>query len=498
MDFRGMRKGTWGMKRKAMLCAAALLLTAVLGTSTTEACTTLIVGRQASEDGSRIMGRSCDAEGLLAVRLVHTPAENRPAPWTFTDTVSKFQITLPAKSCAYMAAPCAEKVPDGDDYKEAAINEHHVCMSATESIYGSAAALKADPLVKNGISEGCMPTVVIPYVTTALEGVERLGSIIDQYGSAEGNAVVFADDKEMWYMEMYTGHQWAAIRFPEDKYAVVANDGMLGTIDVNDTANVRTSKDLVKLAKEQGFLKEEQGKIHLAHTYCVPHRHYSQLRVWAAQRKFTPSRAKDYQVETTYDMMQVPDKKISLADAMELFRYRYEDTGYNANLHPKNRAIGINRTESVHIFWLRDNKPQVMWLAPANPEMSVFLPFYGNMTKFPAAFESNAGEYTRDSAYFKFRSLSALAVQDRAGYGKKVRDSWRETELGLIKGMPAMDVRYLQAGGTSDAANMLCGKVAQSALDQADRLFQQTFTDFMLSTVQDGSSDASAESTAVK
>ena len=79
-----------------------------------------------------------------------------------------------------------------------------------------------------------------------------------------------------------------------------------------------------------------------------------------------------------------------------------------------------------------------------------------------------------------------------------MRDSWRETELGLIKGMPAMDARYLQAGGTSDAANMLCGKVAQSALDQADRLFQQTFTDFMLSTVQDGSSDASADSTAVK
>ena len=130
--------------------------------------------------------------------------------------------------------------------------------------------------------------------------------------------------------------------------------------------------------------------------------------------------------------------------------------------------------------------------------MSVFLPFYGNMTKFPTAFESNAVEYTRDSAYFKFRSLSALAVQDRAGYGKKVRDSWRGMELGLIRGMPAMDARYLQAGGTSDAANMLCGRVAQNALDQADRLFQQTFTDFMLSTVQDGSSDASAESTAVK
>ena len=59
-----------------------------------------------------------------------------------------------------------------------------------------------------------------------------------------------------------------------------------------------------------------------------------------------------------------------------------------------------------------------------------------------------------------------------------------------------MDAQYLQAGGTSSAANKLCGKVGQAALDRADELFQQTFTEFMLSTVQDGSSDASADSTA--
>ena len=487
----------WGTRRRrAIICAAMILSGAVTGIQAAEACTTLIVGREASEDGSRIMGRTCDAHGLEVMRVEHTPAVTRSAPWKFTDTVTKFTITLPAKSCAYLAAPSAQKVPNGDDYKEAAINEHHVCMSATESIYGSEAALKADPLVENGVSEGCMPTVVIPYVKTALEGVERLGSIIDQYGSAEGNAVVFADDKEMWYMEMYTGHQWAAIRFPEDRYAVVANDGLLGTIDVNDTANVRTSRDLVKLAQAHGFLQLENGRIHLAHTYCGPHRDYSQLRVWAAQRRFTPSKAKAYDVKTTYDMLQTPDKKISLTDAMELFRYRYEDMGYNVNVHQKNRAIGINRTEEAHLFWLRDNKPQVMWMAVANPEMSVFLPYYGNVTKLPAPFESNALEYTRDSAYFKFRSLSALAVQDRAGYGKKVRDSWHSMELGLIKGMPEMDARYLQAGGTSSAANMLCGKVGQAALDRADALFRQTFTAFMLSTVQDGSSDASADSTA--
>lgn len=486
-----------GRKGRVLLCSLAVLLGTAMS-SPAEACTTLIVGREASADGSRIMGRTSDSDGLDVIRVVPVPAEDRTGPWEFTDTVSKFTITLPAKSCAYLSIPSAQAVPNGDDYKEAAMNEHHVCMSATESIYGSQAALQADPLVANGVSEGCMPTVIIPYVSTALEGVERLGRMVDQYGSAESCAVVFADDQEMWYMEVYTGHQWAAIRFPEDKYAVVANDGMIGTIDVEDTANVRISKDLVKLAKEHGFLQAEKGKIHMAHTYCASHRNYSQLRVWAAQRKFTPSKAKSYHVETTYDMLQTPDKKISLSDAMELFRYRYEDMGYNVNVHPRNRAIGINRTSEAHLFWLRDGKPQVMWVALANPEMSVFLPFYGNVTKLPPAFELNTLDYTRDSAYFKFRSLSALAVQDRAGYGKKVRDAWRDTEHRLIEGMPAMDTSYLQAGGTSEGANLLCGRIAQNVLDQADALFQQTFTEFMLSTVQDAEPDTSTEATAAK
>jgi len=55
--------------------------------------------------------------------------------------------------------------------------------------------------------------------------------------------------------------------------------------------------DLVKLAKEHGFLKEEAGKIHIAHTYGAAHRDYSQLRVWAGPQKFSPSVTGDYDVK---------------------------------------------------------------------------------------------------------------------------------------------------------------------------------------------------------
>ena len=60
----------------------------------------------------------------------------------------------------------------------------------------------------------------------AREGVERLGALVEQHGISEESAVVFADDNETWYMEIYSGHQWAAIRFPDDSYAVIGyNDG---------------------------------------------------------------------------------------------------------------------------------------------------------------------------------------------------------------------------------------------------------------------------------
>ena len=56
-------------RRKAMICAAVILAGAMAGMQTTEACTTLIVGREASADGSRIMGRTSDSHGLEVMRV---------------------------------------------------------------------------------------------------------------------------------------------------------------------------------------------------------------------------------------------------------------------------------------------------------------------------------------------------------------------------------------------------------------------------------------------
>ena len=96
-------------------------------------------------------------------------------------------------------------------------------MSATESAYSNSLVLGADPLVKNGLNEEAMVTVVLPFVKTAREGVLRLGNLIAKYGTGETNGVLFADDNEAWYFERGAGHYWVAQRIPDDCYAVGDN-----------------------------------------------------------------------------------------------------------------------------------------------------------------------------------------------------------------------------------------------------------------------------------
>ena len=69
-------------------------------------------------------------------------------------------------------------------------------MSATESAYSNDLVLGYDPLVKEGLNEEAMVTVVLPYVKTAREGVQRLGELVAKYGTGETNGILFADDDE--------------------------------------------------------------------------------------------------------------------------------------------------------------------------------------------------------------------------------------------------------------------------------------------------------------
>lgn len=50
--------------------------------------------------------------------------------------------------------------------------------------------------------------------------METLLGLIDTYGSSEVNIALIADQSETWYVEMYNGHQYAAVKLPSDRVMV--------------------------------------------------------------------------------------------------------------------------------------------------------------------------------------------------------------------------------------------------------------------------------------
>ena len=172
------------------------------------ACTTILVGKKASIDGSVMISRNDDTAGAITPqKFIIEPAVHGEKGRKIKSWLNKFEMDLPEDAQRVPAVPNVDYKKLGY-YDESGINQKNVAMSCTESTYGNERTLAFDPLVKDGLDEDCMQTVVLPYIDSARDGVKRLGSLIKKYGSPAGNSVLFGDKDEVWYMEIVTGHHW--------------------------------------------------------------------------------------------------------------------------------------------------------------------------------------------------------------------------------------------------------------------------------------------------
>ena len=207
-------------------------------------CTTIIVGDQMSNDSSHFLCRSSDFDAMMAINYeFHEDTTDGPSEFVAKD--SEFRCPLPKTALGYTALPDYQ-FPG--EWGSAGFNSVGVGMSSTETIFSSNKALEFDPYVKNGLAENCTYNIVLPYVRTAREGVERLGKLIEEYGSAEGFGIGFIDDKETWYLENACGHHWLACKMPRDKYFVTGNQSRLRDYDPNDKENYLASEGLISFA----------------------------------------------------------------------------------------------------------------------------------------------------------------------------------------------------------------------------------------------------------
>ena len=185
------------------------------------ACTGVYVGKDVSTDGSMIIARTNDYQGAVPNHLTVTPrVENSPGRVMPVSIDQAVKTEIPATTYKYTATPVMNSsAEEWDGSGDAAVctNEYGVAMTMSISAFPNDAALNADPLVEDGLTEFTASDLVICQSKTAREAVDVLLGIIDEYGSSESNIAIIADQNEVWYVEMYTGHQYAAVKMPSDK-----------------------------------------------------------------------------------------------------------------------------------------------------------------------------------------------------------------------------------------------------------------------------------------
>ena len=478
------------MKKKFFSWAIpALMLLTLFPFQAVSACTGFIIGKDLTTDGSTLYGRTEDLEPNHNKNFVVRERKYNKAGDQFVDETNGFSFDLPAVSYKYTAVP--DVTPEQGVFDEAGFNEEGVSISATVSASANDDIQKVDPYVKDGIAESALTSVVLPHVKTAKEGVELLAKIVREKGAAEGNIVTIADKTGVWYMEILSGHQYAAIKFPDDKYAVFPNTFFLGSVDENDSENTILSADLEKTARDAGTYKEINGSFHVAQSYNPPLAEADRSRVWSGIKALDPNADVQYDDEY-FELMHSTSDKLSLRDAMNLQRNRLEGTDFKPQDQMELDGKGIpDKTKAdpvykypisnpnvmeAHIFQLKDNLPAstgggILWLAMGSPRNAPYLPYYGNISNTSQPYQEMSTAYNENSWYWTVSRINDLVAKYPELFEDgSIRSEIERMESQWMEEQPAHDSEQISLSEQPEQASL---KATKDSMERADSVFKR-------------------------
>ena len=478
------------MKKKFFSWAIpALMLLTLFPFQAVSACTGFIIGKDLTTDGSTLYGRTEDLEPNHNKNFVVRERKYNKAGDKFVDETNGFSFDLPAVSYKYTAVP--DVTPEQGVFDEAGFNEEGVSISATVSASANDDIQKVDPYVKDGIAESALTSVVLPHVKTAKEGVELLAKIVREKGAAEGNIVTIADKTGVWYMEILSGHQYAAIKFPDDKYAVFPNTFFLGSVDKNDTENTILSADLEKIAQDAGTYKEINGSFHVAQSYNPPLAEADRSRVWSGIKALDPNADVQYDDEY-FELMHSTSDKLSLRDAMNLQRNRLEGTDFKPQDQMELDGKGIpDKTKAdpvykypisnpnvmeAHSFQLKENLPAstgggILWLAMGSPRNAPYLPYYGNISNTSQPYQEMSTAYNENSWYWTVSRINDLVAKYPELFEDgSIRSEIERMESQWMEEQPAHDSEQISLSEQPEQASL---KATKDSMERADSVFKR-------------------------
>jgi len=404
-------------------------------------CTTLLVGKKASNDGSTMIARTDD--GFFDVKkLTVVPPEKQPRRYKCVE--SHLELQLPENPLRYTSCPSVD--PKNGVWAATGINAANVGMTATETITSNPRVLAADPLVvyektqgrsgkekPGGIGEEDIIVLVLPYIRTAREGVLRLASLLEQYGTYESNGIAFNDENEVWWLETIGGHHWIARRVADEEVILAPNQFGMDHFDFDDAFGAQKenlcSADLREFIALNSLDLNRDGPFNPRYAFgsrTDADHVYNTPRAWFMGRYLTPfshrwdgPNAEFGPESDNIPWSLVPDKRVTVEDVKYLLSSYYQGTPYDpyskhdVGTRGKYRPIGINRTGVTSICQIRPNVPEPIkgleWIFFGANAFNAALPVYPNVEKMPKYLSDVSLDASTENFYWASRMIGALA-----------------------------------------------------------------------------------------
>lgn len=437
-----------------------------------ESCTSILVGKKATTDGSVITSHTCDGRYRTWVTIEKGQRYER-------DTVTAIYKGL-LKTETPWDMRNVEKVGEIPQAKETYtfLNTAYPCMNEKQLAIGETTITGKEELVnENGmflIEE--LQRIALQRCSTARDAIRLIGELIKDYGYGDwGECITIADTKEVWQMEIFgegpdkIGGVWAAQRIPDNHVGISANIPRIGEINLKDKEHFMASDNVFDVAKRMGFW-DGKSTFKFWQAYGTGKKPFA-IRDYFVLNAVAPSLNLSYEADELPFSVR-PDKKVSVQDVIALYRETYEGTEYDMTQNLKSvkktyndkrevtsvdtvlspiaqpwlttnarnlynfldedavefyRTVAVSWCSYSQIIQLRDWLPDaiggVAWFSFDNPGQSPRIPIFSGTTQLPESFNyCGQKRHRTDAAIWQYRKANKLATL-----------AWQDTREGMME-----------------------------------------------------------------
>lgn len=517
------------MKRLFFTLTIAILVSA-LSAQDRDACTSIMVGRRASTDGSVMTSHCCDSWYRTWMQVV--PAQDYPRDTVMTVYEGRMHTEKPADQTGLKSKGQIPQASHTYRYLDTAypcLNEHQLAIG--ETTYGGRDTMqnKAGMFM---IEE--LERIVLQRCTTARDAIRLMGDLVKEYGYGDsGECLTIADPNEVWIFEIQgegpdqIGAVWAAQRIPDDEVGVSANVSRIGRLDLKDKDHFMASANVKEVARKMGFWdgKSEFSfwRAYSGGNYFDEPKNYSVRELYIMQQLAPNAGFNDQMDELPVSFR--PEQPLSVQTISHLLGSYYEGTDQSLScrldsvaaeagrqhkqmknamvanpwMRPDEIALhaaALNDTTMTNIrtvsvswcaystviqlrSWLPDAIGGVAWISLDNPGQSPRFPIFAGTTQLPMML-GICGQHSHreDAALTHFRQTNRLAS---VRWGKTRTTMQPAQQYFLDKGareLPFVDQTWqqLQSSDPAQAEAFLNGYTSDyfaAALLKWDDLYKQ-------------------------